>query len=171
MSKQFSQLVSVLLLIAIAVGAFVFVGPMRTNVSELKVQVENAGIELQALNDEKDRLSAMAAQIGDSESSKDELLDAIPVGENQDAIITELDKLADEKGITMNSLNFSTSSDEEFGNILNISANFAATYENLLGFLQKIENADRLFKVNSLNVQLSNTTDAVFNLNLQAYYQ
>lgn len=171
MSKQFSQLVSVLLLIAIAVGAFVFVGPLRTNVSELKVQVENAGVELQALNDEKDRLSAMAAQIGDSESSKDELLDAIPVGENQDAIINELDKLADEKGITMNSLNFSTSSDEEFGNILNISANFAATYENLLGFLQQIENADRLFKVNSLNVQLSNTTDAVFNLNLQAYYQ
>lgn len=171
MNKQFSQLVSVLLLIAIAVGAFVFVGPMRSNVTDLKTQVDEAGMELETLNYEKDRLGAMAAQIGDSESSKDELLEAIPVGENQDAIITELNSLAEEKGISMNSLNFTVSSDDDFGNVLNISANFSATYENLLGFLQKIENADRLFKVNSLNVQLSTTTDAVFNLNLEAYYQ
>lgn len=171
MNRQFLQIISIVLLILIGLGILVFVKPLMVSIKDLKLQTASAGTELQSLQAEQDRLAEMAVKIGDSDAQKKDLLKAIPVGNNQEEILSELSALAKTQGLVMNSVNFALSTSADFGNSITIAANFEATYDKLITFLQKIENAERLYKVKSINVQLTSSSTSVFNLNLEAYYQ
>lgn len=168
---QISQLVSIILLLFLILGGVFFVSPMRGKTVELSVQRDAASVDLQGLQSQYETLAALAAQVSASSVTKSKLLTAVPVGTAQDKLLDELTKMADELDIGMNSISFSESLDSDFGNYLNISANFQGSYDQLIAFLQKIENASRLLRVTALSVQLTSTTDAVFTLSMEAYYQ
>lgn len=170
-NNQLSQLVSIVLLLFMILGGVFFVSPMRDNVASLTVQQEAASTELQGLQSQYEELAALAAKVSESEATKNKLLASVPVGMAQDKILDELTKITADLKIDMNSISFGKSSDKDFGNYLNISANFKGTYAQLISFLQKVENAERLMRITTLSVQLTSTTDAVFTMGLEAYYQ
>lgn len=170
-SGQSSQLLSILLLLLIVVGSVVFVLPMRKDLVTLKTQEAAASGELQALDAEYAELSALSEQVAKSESVKEALLKAVPVGYEQDALILELSDLAEKTGFTLNSVGFSLGSDEVLGNTLSVTMNVSGSYASLVEFLQKLETADRLLKVSSLSVQRTGASSVSFNLQIDAYYQ
>ena len=170
-NNQFSQLVSIVLLLFMILGGVFFVSPMKDNVGTLTTQKDAAAIELQGLQSQYEELAALAAKVSESEATKTKLLRSVPVGTAQDALLDEMTKISEDLKIDMNSISFGKSSDEDFGNFLSVTATFNGSYAQLISFLQKIENAERLMRITTLSVQLTSTTDAVFNLGLEAYYQ
>ena len=169
--SQISQLVSILLLLFMILGGLLFVMPMRDNVSALNTQVDAASVELQDLQSQYDKLAAISSKVDESTGAKAELLNAVPVGPAEDKLLDGIVAMADEFDLAMNSISFSKSTDNNFGNVLTVSANFKGSYDQLISFLQKIESSNRILRVSNLSVQLTSTEDAIFNLSIESYYQ
>ncbi len=169
--NQASQLLSVLLLLLISVAVMVFVLPMRGDVDALRVEKEALTGQLQAAENEYSSLQALSEEVSGSNSVREELLDAVPEGFSQDDLILELSEIADGAGFKLNAMNFSESVSQNYGSMVTVAANLSGDYEDLLKFLQKVENAERLMRVTSVSVQLTSTEDVVFNLNIEAYHQ
>ncbi len=168
---QFTQLVSILLLLLLVVGVLIFVLPMRSTIDELQIERDAVEDELQGLQSEYESLETLSEEVAKSEATKTALLSAVPNGYSQDELILELSEMAEDLDFELNAMNFSDSVSQEYGNTLTVTANLAGDYDDLIDFLQKLETADRLMRVTSLSVQLTSTEDVVFNLNIEAYYQ
>lgn len=170
-NNQISQLVSIVLLLFLILGGVFFTAPMRANVLAATESRDAAALKLQGLQSEYETLAALAAQVSENSVTKSKLLAAVPAGTAQDSLLDEMTKAASDLSIEMNSISFSESVDKDFGNFLNVTANFQGSYDQVIAFLQKMENASRLSRVTSLSVQLTGASTAVFTLNMEAYYQ
>ena len=168
---QFSQLFAIILLFLMILGSLLFVLPMRDEVEVLKASEASLAEELVVLESEYQSLATLAEEVSTSETTNQMLMAAVPTGFSQDDLILELSEMATELGFTLNAVNFSDTVDQDFGKTISISANFSGTYEQLIAFLQKLETAERLMRVLSLNVQRTSTSDVSFNISLEAYYQ
>ena len=145
--------------------------PLRDNIDELQLSRVEASDSLLLLQTEYDSLSALSEEISKSQATQDALIKAVPVGVAQDELILELVEPAEEAGFDANVMNFSLRTDQEFGNTIGISLSLAGDYDNLITFLQAIENAERLMQVESIAVQRTSTTGISFSLNIESYYQ
>jgi Tfp pilus assembly protein PilO len=170
-SNSFSQLVSIVLLFLILVCSVVFVLPMRKKVEELRASRDLRVTEVEALEGDYTELKALSEEVVKSESTREALKTAVPVGYDQDALLLELSELAKDLGFALNAVNFSDSVSQDYGKTIGISANFTGTYEDLVGFLQKLEGADRLLRVTNMSVQRVSSADISFSVNIEAYYQ
>lgn len=168
---QSSQLFSILLLALILVGAIVFVLPMRDTIASLSTQKDTLTQELLTLDTQYQALSALSEDVSQSETTKLKLLAAVPVGYDQDALILELTGLASESGFELNAIGFSLGQDPVYGKTISVATNVKGSFSELVDFLQKLENADRLFRVKSLSLQRLSATEVSFNIAIEAYYQ
>jgi Tfp pilus assembly protein PilO len=105
------------------------------------------------------------------------MLRSIPIGVSQDKAIEDIVQLVKDNNITLNSIGFSKgiTSKDKIG-VLQVSAGFEGTYEDLITFLKALEQNKRMFRVNSISVQLMNTEmaglkRAVFSLSMDTFYQ
>lgn len=171
MKGQRSQFFALFLLVLLVAGGVFFLRPLGVQVEENRATLDTKSIELQSLQAEYDDLKTLADEVAKSEAKRDELLSAVPSGYNEDGLILELTTMATEAGFIVNAINVSLGNDQELGKTITVTSNFEGTYDNLIGFLQKVENADRAFNVKAINVQLTSTTEVVFNLSIEAYYQ
>lgn len=164
--KNADQLLAIFLILVMILSGLFFVNPTRESLSLNKNELTVASENLLELETELNALKEVESKVSDSAGAKSELLALIPVGVNQDKLIVEISDLAEESGLDLNSMSFTDSVDS-----VSVSANFQGSYAKLVDFLQAVENSSRLMTVSSLNVQLTSTTDMVFNLNIEAYYQ
>lgn len=170
-SSQLSQLFSILLLFLLIVGSVLFIFPLRDRIAELRVTEEQVKGDLVVLEQDYAELSALSEQVASSEATRESLSAAVPSGYAQDRLIFELSAIASDLGFKLNSMTFSDTVSEAYGNSVSIYANFTGSYEDLIAFLQKVENSERLMRVLTLNVQRTSTSDVAFNLQIEAYYQ
>lgn len=171
MKNQVSQLVSILLLLLILVGSLLFVLPLHDKITALESTKETLAGELQGLEARYQELASFSEEVTASEATKNALKNAVPSGYDQEDLILELSAMAEDLKFTLNALSFSDSVDADFGPTLTVTANFDGSYDDLVAFLQKIEAADRLMRVTSMNVQHTSTSAVTFNLTIEAYYQ
>lgn len=168
---QSSQLVSILLLFLIIVGALVFVLPMRDSIVVLEGQEAVLMDELLVSDAQYEELSSLSKEVSQSETAKLKLLSAVPVGYDQDALILDFTKLAEETGFEFSAISFSLGQSEVYGKTLTVATSVKGSFNQMVDFLQKIEGADRLMRVVSLSVQRFSATEVGFNLAIEAYYQ
>ena len=170
-NNQMSQLLSILLLLLIVVGAMIFVFPMRQDIVALQSEYDAASMELQAAQADYDALVQLSDDVAKSEATKEALALAVPEGAAQDELILELSEMAEDAGFELSALSFSQAIRQNYGNTLTVNASLSGGYDQLIEFLQALEGAERLLQVSSLSVQLTSTDSIVFNLNIEAYYQ
>lgn len=168
---QSSQLVSILLLFLIIVGATVFVLPLREEIVALQAEEAVLTTELQELEAKYLALDELSKKVSQSESTKLSLLRADPVGYDQDQLILDLTEMAEEGGFDLNVLSFSPGVSEAYGNTLQVATNVTGSYDQMISFLQSLESADRLMRVTSVNIQRLTASSVAFNLEIEAYYQ
>lgn len=168
---QSSQLVSILFLFLIIVGSLVFVLPMRDSIVALTAQEAALTTELIELNTQYEDLSALSKEVSQSETAKQKLLTAVPVGYNQDSLILDLTDLAEQTGFRLNAISFSLGQSELYGKTITVATSVQGSFSQMIEFLQKIEGANRLMRVTSLSVQRLSASDVGFNLAIEAYYQ
>ena len=167
------------LLVILAVAGYVFYSrPLAGDVDELKADVMAAETELEGLNAELETLERAKEALGlSNEVEAFAVKKQIPAGVEQDEVIRDVREIAELHEISLKSLSFGKGSTNQQGvGSLRISSSFEGNYADLVDFLEGIENNGRLFKVNSINVQLS-TLDllrferATFTLTMEAFYQ
>lgn len=170
MKNSQSQLLSVVLLLILVLGGIFFVNPLRESVAEMKVDRDDSVSRLAQSQLSLESMKLLAEEVS-AESAKADLLDAVPVGNAQDELILEMESIAKKAGFDLNAVNFTEGSDAEYGQKVIVAANLAGSYDDLVEFLQRVENADRLMTVDSMTVQLTSTDSVVFNVSLSAYHQ
>ncbi|EKD47747.1 MAG: hypothetical protein ACD_65C00308G0001 [uncultured bacterium] len=171
--SNFLNLLSVIFLTAIVLGVVFLVNPMRTQIDQLDSDLDLKNFEVDSLTARVAELETLQEELATSGTTEEKLLQEVPVGFNQDELLTDLSDLSDEAGIVLNSVGFSVSEGEENG-VVTISASFDGDYEDLIGFLETIEDNTRKLKVKTISVQLSeegSTPHVSFGLAMEAYYQ
>jgi Tfp pilus assembly protein PilO len=168
---QSSQLLSILLLLLMILGGVFFVLPMRTTIADLNAQKDTVTEELNTLQTEYDSLSSLAEEVSKSQSAKDALMKAVPVGYAEDDLLLDLSAMTSEIGFKLNAINFSTGTDARLGKTITVTTNLTGNYDQLVDLLQKLESSERLMRVKSLNIQRTSATAIAFNVQIEAYYQ
>lgn len=176
-----SKLTSLLgvLLIFIAIGFYIFfVRGLNDKTSELKASVLAANQQIGALNKQITDFTAAEKEMGVASSvQRLELEKAVPVGIKQDEVIKQLVEISDMNSISLSSIGFGrgASTQNKIGT-LQINASFEGTYDDLVQFLEGLEQNRRTFRVNSISVQItdlqaSDVKKANFSLSMEAFYQ
>lgn len=164
-----------LLLVALIVGMFVL-SPLREKGDLLSRDLATAQANLQTLQAEVNRLQTLEAKLPLADTERQKLLLAVPVGLDQDQLILDLKKIGEEAEVSLNAMSFSLQPERYDAETVSVVANFTGRYEELMALLTALENNPRLFRVNSIGVQLSEGDgDGVplmnFSVTLEAYYQ
>lgn len=176
--RKILSIVGLVLLVA-SIGTYIFYTRSLTNeyadVSKVLADKEKEITDIQAqiktLKDSEQKMDIT------TEVQKTSLLKAIPVGMKQDNVIEDLIKIAQEDGVTLSSVSFGKSDPQKDSvGSLKINAGFQGDYGDLIHFLKGIEDNARLFKVTTINVQVSDVSGqdlkrVTFSLSIEAYYQ
>lgn len=171
-------LFGVILIIAAICLYIFFTKPIANNVSSLKADVVSKKAEIETLKNQIDEIKKAEQDFGlATEVQRLESLKAIPTAMNQDEVINDLIKIVDIYGIKLTSIGFAKggTSDDLIGS-LKVNASFEGNYLDLMDFLKGLEQNARLFKVDSINVQvnqleISNIKRANFSLSIEAFFQ
>ncbi len=175
--KALSLIGLVLLIGSISAYAF-YVRPLWEGYTELKADITSKQEHISELKGKINSFKLAEEKMDvTTDVQKLTLLNSIPVGVNQDKVIEDLVKIAEGHDIDLRSVSFGLSEGyrEDIG-ALKINASFEGNYGELINFLQGIEESSRLFKITSINVQVSQFEDldvkkVTFSLSMDAFYQ
>lgn len=171
------SLIGVLLILATIVGYFFFTKPMGANVSTIEADISSKTTEIETIQEQISTFETAEEELGiSSEVQKLESLRAIPAEMNQDEVIKDIINITEIYDIELRSLSFGKGSSPYEGvDSLRINASFEGNYNDLVSFLEGIEQNPRLFKIESINVQISeleilSIQRASFSLSFEAFY-
>ncbi len=165
----------VLLILTLVVGLFVW-KPARDDAKSLGTDLIEAQSSLQQLEKELADLLVLEQDLPVAESERESILESVPIGLNQDELVRNLDDIAADADVSLNSMTFSKQNVEgSTADVISVVCNLSGDYEDLGRLLESFENNDRLFKVVSIGVQLGDVTEdgqqMTFSVTLEAYYQ
>lgn len=177
-SSNKTSLIGVLLIV-LSIAGFTFVirpvsdglGVAQTNVTAKSTTLDGLKTQLDGLNKSEQELQLT------SEVQRQESIKAVPVGMNEDKVIEDVIQIAKQNNVTLNSISFAQGSGAKEGiGSLRISSTFEGNYQDLTNFLQGLEQNGRIFRVDSINVQvnkleISDIERASFSLSIDTYFQ
>ena len=149
---------------------------MINDVGDKKSEVEEVQSDVDQLQAEVDELLKAKEEYELSNLELNQAIREIPASIDQDDVILELIENAEQNQIEFSSLSFSRSGSELEGvSSLVVSSSFQGTYNDLINFLDSLENGRRVYVVDSINVSINklNITGvevANFSLNIKTYF-
>ncbi|MFA6917473.1 MAG: hypothetical protein WC285_01375 [Candidatus Gracilibacteria bacterium] len=177
-TSRTSSFVGVFMIILAVLAFALFVKPLATSVGNLKADVASKTVELDSLKTQVADMEKAENMLGStSELQRLEMIRSIPVGLKQDEAIKDIVQLSKDYNIELTSIGFGKGmTDRAKIGALQVNASFDGTYEDLTEFLRALEQNARMFRVNSISVQLMNTDvvglkRAVFALAMDTFYQ
>lgn len=166
-------------LIVLAIAVYVLIGKsFATSMDTIKVDIASKTTQVNDLKTKLDFLNQSEQELQlTSEVQRLESLKAVPVKMNEDQVIKDLVQIAKDHQIILHSVSFSstTTSNNGVGD-LRLSSSFEGNYLDLTDFLAALEQNARIFKVDSINVQISkldisNVERATFSLTIDTFFQ
>ena len=167
------------LLVLVSVFAYIFfLRPISAELSTIEADVLAKNTQADQITAQIQQYIAASEQLDlSTEVERLEILKTVPKEMDQDEVIRDLIDIARNYDIALNSLSFGQGmSGKEGVSTLRINASFEGNYADLTTFLEGIESNTRMFRVNSISVQI-NTLDisdikrATFSLSMEAFYQ
>lgn len=172
------SLVGVLLILLVVGGYAFYVRSLANEVDAGKIDLSEKIDQVEALELEIETLDAAKEELGlTSEVAQIEIQRSIPPGMNQDEVIRDLIEIGETHDIILSSISFGQgATDQENIASLRVNASFEGNYNDLINFLEGLEQNARLFVVNSISVQLSRLAisdiqRANFSLSIEAFFQ
>lgn len=147
---------SLVLLVGINISAYVFGSKIISNLSEetselaKKVKVSDDEIaKMESIKQQKAKIEDIAKTIDHLTANKKD-------NHHQDVIISTLNALASASGLTINQVSFTQPKTANFDNVkATISLAMPVNYDNLMTFMQLIENSLLRMQILNINVQSS----------------
>lgn len=176
--KKALPLIGIVLLIVSVSAYALFVRSEMDDYSKVKADISTKSERVAQLKKQIDTYKETEKKMDlTTEVQKKTLINSIPVGVNQDGIIEDLVKIAGDNDVKLKSVSFGVSrGDETKVGVVKMNASFEGNYNDLLNFLEGIEENARFFKVTSISVQVNDVSGldikrVTFSLSLDAYYQ
>ncbi len=168
-----------ILIIVVSVVLYTFLArPVANEADSIKADISTKTVELEVL---KDKVATFEKQQDELELTTEvqrlEILKAVPLEMDQDEVIRDVIEIADTHDVVLRSISFGKGSSQYEGvGSLRINASFEGNYTDLTDFLQGLEQNARMFKVDSISVQINrlDITDierASFSLVIESFYQ
>lgn len=177
-SSSKTPLIGALLLVMAIAGYALLTRPMSSQLSAMKTDITTKNVELAGLKERLDFLNQAEKELElTTEVQRLESLKAVPVSIRQDEVIKNLIDIAKNSDIELHSISFSKGSTSREGiGSLRISSNFEGNYLDLTDFLEALEENARIFKVESISVQvskldISDVERTSFSLIIETFYQ
>ncbi|MBT4917154.1 type 4a pilus biogenesis protein PilO [Candidatus Peregrinibacteria bacterium] len=176
-SKTGTIIGSFLVLISVVVLTFL-ARPVASEVSVLKANTDAQKATLETIKAQISELEQAEQDLGlTTEVKKSQAKGSIPANMDQDEVIRDVIEISEENDIQLKSIGFGKgSSDKEGLSTLSVNASFEGNYSDLISFLKGIEENQRLFRVNSISVQINkieiiDISRATFSISMDAFYQ
>lgn len=173
-----AALIGVLLLAMAVVGYVLLTRPMSSQLSAIKTDITTKNAEFAEFKERLDFLNQAEKELElTTEVQRLESLKSVPVSIKQDEVIKNLIDIAKSSDIELHSISFSKGSTNKEGiGSLRISSSFEGNYLDLTGFLEALEENARIFKVESISVQvarldISDVERTSFSLTIETFYQ
>lgn len=177
-TRKVLSIVGLLLLLGAVTAYALYLRPVLGEYNDLKASVSD---KEEVISELEDKIDVYKSAEGKADVTTDvqrlSLLNSIPVGVEQDAVIESVIKIAEANDIELRSVSFGLSEGykDDIG-VLKINASFEGDYGDLMNFLEGIEQNARLLKVTSVNVQVSqfegvDVKRVTFSLSMDAFYQ
>lgn len=176
-STSKSNLVGGIVVLLIIFTFAFLVRPLREDMNQLSADMLITDGEIEKLQSEISKVTEVNKDLPSDEVTRSQLLLLAPEGLNQSELINSLNEIASKNSISLNAINFDEQgSDEEIPGLqkVAISTSLTGSYNNVIAFLEGIEDSKRAIIVRTINVQKtdnSETSAVTFNLYLEAYYQ
>lgn len=173
-----TQLFGLLLLVFAIVGYVVFLRPLSSQIDTLKTDLVTKTGQVDTLKLQIDEFEKAEKELElGTEVQRLEILKAVPTELDQDEVIRDIVEIAETYDIELKSISFGKGGTKHDGvGALRISASFEGNYTDLTDFLEGLEQNARLFKVDSISVQINklDITDierANFALTIESFFQ
>lgn len=171
-----NSLLTLLVFLAVFLGAIFYVKPLWDDVSSLSLGRDDKMQQKDQLSSQLQTLQNVQKSIQQSsEVAQQTTLNAIPERLQQDQLITDLTGISKTNDIILNSVNFSVNAaDTDRIKRSTVTANLTGDMSGLLGFLKGIEANQRKLTVKSVSVQTGTTDTGIprvnFNVNMETFY-
>ncbi len=167
------------LMIVIAIAGYTFlIRPVSGDLDLVKADISTKTTTLDGLKTQLETLNKSEQELQlTSEVQRQESLKAVPIGINEDLVIKDIIQIAKQNNVTLNSISFAQGAGAKDGiGSLRISSTFEGNYQDLTNFLMGLEQNGRIFRVDSVNVQvnkleISDVERASFSLSIDTYFQ
>jgi Tfp pilus assembly protein PilO len=174
-SSSQSLVAAGLLILSLIVAVFIW-QPVNDDVNRLSEELNSDQLALEQLQAEVSRLQSLEANLPVAESERARILQKVPVGFNQDNLVNDLDELSQSVGVNLNAMSFSQATGDSVAETVTVVGSFTGRYGDLVALLEALEINNRLLKVGSIGVQLSDVNEdgeqlMNFSVTLEAYYQ
>lgn len=165
--------------VLISIAAYVFyTSGLADDRALTQISLDGKVRELEVLQSREAALLSAQEEL-DLTSTVDQFtsIAAIPTSIDQDEILKTLTETAKNYDIILKSISFSRSDSPIEGvGTLRVNSSFEGSYGDLLSFLTGLEQNERLFKINSISVQInrngiSDLERTNFSLNIDTFYQ
>lgn len=177
-SSNKTSLIGVFMIVLAVAGYTFLVRPVSTRLDALKADVLAKTTQVQELKTRLDNLNKAEQELQlTSEVQRVESRKAVPVGINEDQVIKDIIQIAEDNNVNLNSISFAKGSSNKEGiGSLRISSTFEGNYGDLTNFLVGLEQNGRIFRVDSVSVQInklaiSDLERASFSLSIDTYFQ
>lgn len=172
MFRKNTTLVTLFLVLLVVLLGFLYFQPLRDQVQEKQAEKQVLATQVFDLTEELAELEKLQEDLPESEVARKKILGKIPAELEQDQLVLDLSRLATEHVVDFSALSFGLGGTTEEGlQRVTVNGSFSGSYDNLVKFVEAIEENEREIMVKSVGVQLSETGTARFNLNMEAYYQ
>lgn len=168
----------VLLIVITIVGYVFFIKPMVEGVSVAKADLLAKKSQIEQLKTQVDIYARAEKEFElSTEVKRLESLKAVPLDSDQDEVIRDVVEIATANDVVLNSISFSQGEARKSAvGSLRVSASFEGNYGDLVNFLEGLEQNARLFRVDSINVQLrdveiAGVRRANFALTFETFFQ
>jgi len=176
-SSNKGALVGIFLILLVVFGYVFYTRGVASNVSQMNADITSKNLQIEASKAKVAEMTKAEKELDlSSEVKKTELLKSVPKDIAQDQMIRDIIDTSRLHDIKLNSIGFGkgASSKEGVGS-LRINASFEGSYNDLVSFLESLEQNARVLIVDSISVQLGKTdlldsTRATFSLSMQAFY-
>ncbi|NIA01812.1 MAG: hypothetical protein GWP15_00335, partial [Nitrospirae bacterium] len=150
-------LIGIFLILIAIVGYLFYTKSLVVDVSAMEADITSKEAEIESIKSEIDGFENAEEELGiATEVQKLESLRAIPSTMKQDEVIRDIIQITDTYDIELRSLSFGEGNSAYDGvDALRINASFEGNYTDLVTFLEGVEQNARLFKIESINVQLN----------------
>lgn len=176
-SSNKGALVGIFLILLVVFGYVFYTKGVASNVSQMNADITSKNLQIESSKAKVAEMTKAEKELDlSSEVKKTELLKSVPKDVAQDQMIRDIIDTSRLHDIKLNSIGFGkgASSKEGVGS-LRINASFEGSYNDLVSFLESLEQNARVLIVDSISVQLGkadllDSTRATFSLSMQAFY-
>ncbi len=176
-SKTSSIIGGLLLVFCLVVYVFLL-RPLNSDIQNVQANISSKNQEVSVLKQELDDFQTAERELDlATEVQRIESIKAVPVSMKQDDVIRDIITIARENDVSLTSISFGKGGTRFDGiGVLNVNASFEGNYRHLTNFLRGLEQNARLFKVNSISVQvrkmeISGVERASFSLSIESFFQ